>query len=177
MATITQPLRVEHRALLPRIEALRTAAKRVAASPIDGLTRTVDDAQGFLTPKLIPHAEAEDRALYPVVGRLMGAPHATRTMAHEHAEVIRLTRQLGVLRSQLTSRTLNSVLADELRRALYGLHAILKLHFAKEEEIYLPIFEARLSAPEAEKMFQAMERAAAEAKQRASSGSLIQGGR
>jgi hypothetical protein len=31
-----------------------------------------------------------------------------------------------------------------LRRILYGLYAIIKLHLAKEEEIYLPILELRL---------------------------------
>ena len=30
----------------------------------------------------------------------------------------------------------------ELRRLLYGLHALLKLHMAQEEESYLPLLEA-----------------------------------
>ncbi len=29
----------------------------------------------------------------------------------------------------------------DLRRTLYGLHAILRLHFAQEEEQYLPLLE------------------------------------
>jgi len=50
-----------------------------------------------------------------------------------------------------------------LRRVLYGLSAIIKVHFAKEEEVYLPILDARLSAAEASQMFEAMEKAAQEA--------------
>ena len=41
--------------------------------------------------------------------------------------------------------------------ALYGLYAIVKVHFAKEEEIYLPILEARLTPEEAARMFEEME--------------------
>jgi len=41
-----------------------------------------------------------------------------------------------------------------------------KLHFAKEEEIYLPLLDAKLTAEEAHAMFEAMEAAANEAKAR-----------
>jgi iron-sulfur cluster repair protein YtfE (RIC family) len=51
-----------------------------------------------------------------------------------------------------------------LRRVLYGLYALVKVHFAKEEELYLPLLDARLSPAEAEHMFADMEKAAKEAK-------------
>jgi hypothetical protein len=47
---------------------------------------------------------------------------------------------------------------------LYGLYAVVKLHFAKEEEVYLPILDARLTHEEASRMFEAMEMAAKQAK-------------
>jgi iron-sulfur cluster repair protein YtfE (RIC family) len=51
-----------------------------------------------------------------------------------------------------------------LRRVLYGLYAIIKLHLAKEEEIYLPLLEARLGTEEVQRMFEVMKRTAQEAK-------------
>ena len=36
---------------------------------------------------------------------------------------------------------------------LYGLYALVSLHFAKEEEIYTPILERSLSVAEADAMF------------------------
>jgi hypothetical protein len=51
-----------------------------------------------------------------------------------------------------------------LRRVLYGLYAIIKLHLAKEEEIYLPILEAHLHAEEVDRMVEAMERTVIEVK-------------
>jgi len=47
---------------------------------------------------------------------------------------------------------------------LYGLYTLVKVHFAKEEEVYLPLLDANLTPDEAIEMFEAMEKAAGEAK-------------
>jgi iron-sulfur cluster repair protein YtfE (RIC family) len=89
MITLTQPLRDEHRELLPHIELLRTVADAIGEVPIVSLRQGVDEAYIFLTSHLLPHAQAEERALYPVVGRLMGAPEVTATMSRDHIEIAR----------------------------------------------------------------------------------------
>lgn len=164
MATITQPLRDEHAGLLPRIETLRTAAEAAGTLSLPELLVQVDEAHEFLARQLIPHAEAEDRALYPVVGRAMGAVEATATMSRDHVEVGRLTDELASLRASVATGRAGEAETRDLRRVLYGLYALVRLHFAKEEEVYLPILDAKLSADEAAEMFQAMERAAASAR-------------
>ncbi|MBI2765883.1 MAG: hypothetical protein HYX53_08230 [Chloroflexi bacterium] len=50
------------------------------------------------------------------------------------------------------------------RRLLYGLYAVIKVHFAKEEEVYLALLDEALPPDEAADMFAAMEAAAATAK-------------
>lgn len=165
MATVTQPLRDEHKELWPNIEVLRTTADTVGEAPLEALQRGVDDAYDFLARHLIPHAQAEDRALYPVVQKVMGAPEATATMSRDHIEVGRLTEELGALRAQLAgAASISATQAKGLRRVLYGLYALVKVHFAKEEEVYLPLLDARLTAAEAQRMFETMEDAAREAK-------------
>jgi hemerythrin-like domain-containing protein len=164
--TVTQPLRDEHKALVPHIETLRTVGDSVGQAPIESLRRGVEDVFEFLRHHLIPHAEAEERALYPVVGQVMGAPDATATMSRDHVEVRRLTDELASLRSELSRPTLGEGQAKALRRVLYGLYALVKLHFAKEEEVYLPLLDARLSPDAARSMFEAMEQAAKQAKGR-----------
>jgi hemerythrin-like domain-containing protein len=164
MVTLTQPLRDEHKELLPHIELLQTVADTIGEAPITSLRRSVDEVYAFLTHHLLPHAQAEERALYPVVGRLMGAPEATATMSRDHVEVSRLTEELASLRSHLGDASVGASQLQALRRVLYGLSAIIKVHFAKEEEVYLPILDARLSAEEASQMFEAMEKAAQEVK-------------
>ena len=164
MVPLTQPLRDEHKELQPQIDLLRTAADSVGDAPISVLWQQVDAVYDFLTHHLIPHAQAEERALYPVVGKVMGAPEATATMSRDHVEVGRLTEELAALRGQRAGVTLGADQAKALRRVLYGLYALVKVHFAKEEEVYLPILEARLTPHEADTMFAAMEAAAHEIK-------------
>jgi hemerythrin-like domain-containing protein len=164
MIPLTQPLREEHKELLPHIEALRLAGDAVGVAPPEEVRHLVEEAYTFLTRHLIPHAQAEDRALYPVVERVMAAPGATTTMSRDHAEVRTLTAELGGLRYQLGALMLNEAQAEALRRVLYGLYALVRVHFAKEEEIYLPLLDARLTPDEANAMFEAMGTAAAEAK-------------
>lgn len=161
MASLTQPLRNEHRDLRPHIESLHLAADAVGTASPERLQQQVEEAYAFLTQHLIPHAYAEDEALYPVVARLMGAPEATATMRRDHVEVGRLTEELNSLRRELaTSATPTPELEQALRRVLYGLYAVVTLHFAKEEEVYLPLLDTRLTPDAARTMFTAMEVAA-----------------
>lgn len=161
---ITQPLREEHKELLPSIEQIRTVGDSVGEVSAEILKQNVEKVYEFLTRHLIPHAQAEDAALYPVVGKVMGAPEATATMRRDHVEVGALTDELGQLRAQLIGDSLNANQTKALRRVLYGLYALVKVHFAKEEEVYLPLLEARLTRDEAQEMFEAMEAAAHKAK-------------
>jgi len=166
MTGITQPLRDEHKELYPHVETLRMAADAVNES-LSSLAQTrIEEAYHFLTHQLIPHAEAEDKALYPMVQKAMGSPQATATMSRDHVEVGRLTEELGRLRVHKTQLWVTFDQAMSLRRVLYGLYALVKLHFAKEEEIYLPLLDAKLTPEEAKAMFENMEATAHEAKQR-----------
>jgi hemerythrin-like domain-containing protein len=161
MVTLTQPLREEHKELMPHIEMLRTVADAIGTMPIDTLRQHVYDVYMFLEHHLIPHAQAEEWALYPTVGRLMSAPAVTATMSRE---IGRLTEELASLKMQISGKSVSESQEKALRRVLYGLYAIVKLHFAKEEEIYLPLLDARLTPGEAQELFEAMETAAKEAK-------------
>ena len=164
MSHLTQPLRDEHKELFPHIERLRTVADAIGITPLSSLRQQIDEAYTFLSRQLIPHAQAEERALYPVVGKLMGALDATATMSRDHVAIGRLTEELGVLRASLESERLDASEVQALRRVLYGLSALVAVHFAKEEEVYLPLLDTHLSQEEARHLFAMMEQAAQEAK-------------
>ncbi len=166
MTTVTQPLHEEHQELLPQIERLRAIADFVGEAPLPLLKQGLDEVYDFLAHHLIPHAQAEERALYPVVQKVMGAPEATRTMVRDHIEIGRLTDERAMLRTELARTPVTSVQIQALRRVLYGLYTLVKVHFAKEEAVYLPLLDARLSPAEAHQMFAALESAAQEARQR-----------
>jgi iron-sulfur cluster repair protein YtfE (RIC family) len=164
MAALPQHVRDEHRELIARIELLRIVADSIGSAPIESIREGVGKAYIFLMHHLIPHAQAEEQVLYPTVGRLLRTLEATDTMSRDHLEVIRLTEELEALRLHLFFAPFTEPEEQALRRVLYGLYAIIKLHLAKEEEIYLPILEAHLHAEEVDRMVEAMERTVNEAK-------------
>ena len=166
MAALPERVRNEHSELLARIELLRTVADSVGSASTESIRESIGRAYTFLIQQLIPHAQAEEQVWYPAVGRLLRALEATDTMSRDHLEVIRLTEELETLHLHLFYAPLTEPDEQALRRVLYGLYAIIKLHLAKEEEIYLPLLEAHLPYEEVDRMVEAMERTVNEAKSR-----------
>src|SRR5512138_780956 len=164
MNTLTQPLRDEHKELFPHVDRIRQVAELIGEAPITEVRRGVEEVYDFLANHLKPHAEAEDAALYPVVQRVLGSPDATKTMSRDHVEVGRYIVELLTLKNDLTEQALTPEQATSLRRVLFGVYALVKVHFAKEEEVYLPILDQRLTPESAQEMFEQMEAAAHEAK-------------
>lgn len=164
MTNLTQPLRDEHKELFPHVDRIRQAAEWIGEAPLTEVRRAVEEVYDFLAYHLKPHAEAEDAALYPVVQQVLGSPDATKTMSRDHVEVGRYIEELASLKAELTDRPLTSAQATALRRVLFGVYALVKVHFAKEEEVYLPILERGLTPEAAREMFERMEAAAHEAK-------------
>src|SRR5512142_2256612 len=160
MNTLTQPLRDEHKELIPHIERILEVANSIPDASLEEIRAGVAKVYEFLAYHLIPHAQAEEAALYPTVQKVLGSPEATRTMSRDHVEVGRYVEELAELQNDPSPRDFKA-----LQRVLYGLYALVKVHFAKEEEVYLPILDERLSLEEARDMFEAMEEAAGRAKQ------------
>jgi hemerythrin-like domain-containing protein len=156
MPTRFLTLRDEHRELQAGLEVLRIAADAVGEAPLYQVRALVARAVEFLTGELLPRADAEERGLYPVVARLIGAPEATQTMAEDHLEVARLTVELEVLHAGIGRTRLPPAAAQELRRILYGLYALIAAHLGKEEKVFFPLVEGRLSRIEASRMLRAM---------------------
>lgn len=162
MNTLTQPLRDEHKELIPHIEQILGVANSLPDASLEQIRDGVKEAYEFLAYHLIPHAQAEEAALYPAVQKVLGSPEATLTMSRDHVEVGRYVEELAELQQDISPRNFKA-----LQRVLYGVYALVKVHFAKEEEVYLPILDERLSLEQAREMFEAMENAAGDAKQAA----------
>lgn len=163
MRTVVQFLADEHHALKPRVERMRQVADSVGSVPAAEVLGGLDDVLAFLTADLAVHAAAEETALYPTVGDILGSPDATATMTRDHAEIQKYAGELGDVRDAVVADGLDTAAECETRRLLYGLHALVMLHLAKEEEIYLPVVDDQLDQDEASRLVAAMEAAAAAA--------------
>lgn len=78
-------------------------------------------------------------------------------MSRDHVAVGELTEKLGRLVSQIHAPEIPQTLMAELRRVLYGLYTLLWVHFAKEQEIYVPILDDALTLEAAVGFFAEMK--------------------
>lgn len=155
----TQTLRQEHAEMSSYLEVMLRVADSVGMVPVPMMLHEVDNVCKFLTHELIPHARADEDVLLPLIERVTASPELTANMRRDHADVKRLAEQLIDLSGQLQVEPMNAFRANELRRLLYGLYAVLKLHFAKEEEIYLPVLDRKATPEEIAQVYGAMIKA------------------
>ncbi len=128
--------RAEHREFAPDLARIRTVADRLDTLEPALAKEELDRIRWFLLERLPKHEEEEEAAIYPVVARLMGGEDPMGSMERAHMEIEHLARVFGHLLSDLPDEGPASEDLVDLRRVLYGLHAILRLHFAQEEEAY-----------------------------------------
>lgn len=126
----------DHRHLRPGIAAIARLADHLETLP-DRDPRLTELVR-FLDEELLPHERDDERLLYPAIARTLGGTDPTATMSREHAEITELVRRVRLLTEEVRGHDspADAVALTDLRRALYELHAVLRLHFAQEEEDY-----------------------------------------
>jgi hypothetical protein len=148
-------------ALRVHADRLPAVADLIAEGSVDDLRTQLDAEHAFLTGQLIPHIEAVEAALYPELERITACCHSMAGMRREHQEIARLVGSIGRYRADLREGRLGPAEQTGLRRALYRLHAILKVHLA-EEALYVGVLQRNLSQEETDVLARAMDHALAE---------------
>ncbi len=133
---VGERFRAEHREFVPELQRIRNVADRLGTLPPDETRRELDRVREFLLERLPEHEEQEEAVVYPVVAQLMGGEDPLGSMARAHLEISHLARLFQQLVTDLPAEGPAADDLIDLRRVLYGLHAILRLHFAQEEEAY-----------------------------------------
>ncbi|GAA3342274.1 heavy metal translocating P-type ATPase [Amorphoplanes nipponensis] len=124
-------LYAEHRDVRPLVEQVRTVADALNRPPYD--LRPVRELLDHLEVRLLAHEHAEEAELLPIMARALGGVEATSGLSRTHAEI---EHQIGRLRRTVDDLVQEAEAEDvtDVRRLLYGLYAILRLHNAQEEE-------------------------------------------
>ena len=142
-AALTRRFRAEHRIIRADIEQLRIAADALTTDALAGpaAMARVRQAHTLLTGEIWPHENAEEADLYPALNRLLGGTDPTAAMSRAHAEIAYQIARLGRLIADIGDRAPDEADVADLRGALYGLYAILRLHTVQEDEAYLSLGE------------------------------------
>lgn len=138
--TMLKRFAAEHDELRDAIGQLRDTADQVVAGGDETVVAALTRVHSFLTDRILPHEHAEESQLYPALAQPLGSREATATMSRTHAEIQRLSDRIGTHLALAKIR--NEIQPDQvadLRACLYGLHAMLRLHFLQEEENYFSL--------------------------------------
>ena len=110
----TEAFREEHRHLVAHVDQIRAAGGEVVDLAPEEREALVGRILEFLRKTLVPHAEWE--------------------MSRDHVAIRRMIDALAEADPSNVTR---------LQELLYGLHALILVHFEKEEEVYLPLLDTQ----------------------------------
>jgi Hemerythrin HHE cation binding domain len=148
---------LEHHDRLERhLDALPPTGDMIGVAPLAELRPKVDEAAIFLTGLLLPHMEAAEHTLYPELERLLQNRHSMTPMRREHDEIRQLVAEFVRFQQRLDAGPLHTSEIVALRRVVFRLYAMLKVHLA-EEQLYLGILEHGVSDEAAKKLAAAMD--------------------
>jgi heavy metal translocating P-type ATPase len=123
----------EHAGLRQLADSLREGAEAIGPTP--AVLPALAAVEQRLRAELLPHQREEERALYPEAARRLGGLDPMAPLLRMHAEIETLAERIGVLLRLARDGGEWDGTAPELRRSLFALEALLRLHLAAEEEM------------------------------------------
>lgn len=154
--TLPQVAHEHHERILRRVDQLPAIADGLLTSKAGDIPQGLHETSTFLTGTLIPHVDAAERTLYPEMERMLQNRHSMTPMRREHAEVRRLVAEFTKLAAQVESGGAGIGRRLALRRVLFQLYAVVKVHLAEEDE-YLRIVEHGVATDVAERLAAALD--------------------
>lgn len=145
-----------HAALMPHVDRLLTLAEMVGRVECKALHQLYSEELGFVAGTLVPHMAAVEEALYGRLEALMGPRHTMAPMREEHEIVRGLIDELAQFEAHEDHCTWSEMEGLALRRALYRLHALLKVHLAEEEQ-YLAVLDRSLGVADKDALARALD--------------------
>ncbi|MGA7965133.1 MAG: heavy metal translocating P-type ATPase, partial [Gammaproteobacteria bacterium] len=131
-----EQLRTEHDHLMPFLDRLDAAARAVSDPEPEHVRPELEAVGEMLRTQLLPHERADEESLYPRLAGVLHGSDPLAAMSRTHREIFHLARLYSRLLEDLPPGPLPDFELGQLRRLLYSLSAILRLHFVQEEEIF-----------------------------------------
>ena len=162
-AMTVRRLHDDHTTLRPAVDALRATAEKVDTASIAEIRHAVEADRIYLQAELLPHIAAEEEVLYPALRTAMGSVTATVGMEHDHAQIRAYAAEIAAIDGDLADVTeLSAELASRVRRTFYGLYAVMRNHFDKEEAHYHPFLQRTLTTERQAQLAAALDAVAAQ---------------
>jgi len=154
--SLPQVAHEHHERLLHHVDQMPALADALLTARAEEVKAGLAEMSAFLSGTLIPHVDAAERTVYPELERMFQNRHSMAPMRREHEEIRKLVAVLGGLTRQLGENQVTIGRTLGLRRVIFQLYALLKVHLA-EEQAYLRIVEHGMDTDAADVMAAAME--------------------
>jgi hypothetical protein len=132
--------------LSPALERLRNLADQLDTFAPLQLREALVDVHHFLMTDLLEHERLDEEDIYPTIAAQLRGEDPLGAFSRTHQEIFHLARLLAFLIGDVTEAGPEPHDLPDIRRLLYSLHAVLRLHFAQEEELYQSVSEDDVAA-------------------------------
>ncbi len=125
----------EHGSLGVVLDRMRALADRLGDGDGPALRSELVAVEAELQ-RVLAHERADESLLHPEIAPLVGGRDPLAAISRAHREIAHLGRRFARGVAELSPDGPRAADVAELRPILYALEAILRLHFAQEDEIY-----------------------------------------
>ena len=121
------------------LEDLRRVALAVGTTDEATALASLREVAVRISEEVVPHEREDESQVYPDVAERLGGRDPLAPMSRTHQEIFHLASLLERIVSDASVDGFDDEDRSEARRILYALDAILRLHFAQEEELLASI--------------------------------------
>jgi heavy metal translocating P-type ATPase len=126
----------EHGTLAVVLDRLRATADRLGVAQDGRALRAELAALTRDLQRILEHERSDEADLHPKIAGMVGGRDPMAAISRTHREIAHLGRRFARIVQDLPPGGPDAGETAELRRVLYALEAILRLHFAQEDELY-----------------------------------------
>lgn len=151
MSETTEMIKAHHRSISRQLEQGVDAIVVTEADSFEERKDSFSAFVEFLTDDLMPHAEGEERSMYPAVRDLVCRyDNPLATMSLDHQAIIQRIDRLKETVSMLNGASPQdrAALLPEAKRLAIELGALVSVHLAKEEIALLPLMDEHMAEDE-----------------------------
>ena len=131
--SLPQATHEHHELLLEHVNRMPAVADQLLVFAPDAPRGGIAELSAFLRGTLLPHMESAERVVCPELERMLQNRHSMTPMRKEHDEIRRLVGELATLTADVRDGRLSLGRRLALRRVMFQLYALLKVHLAEEE--------------------------------------------
>jgi len=139
---LSRRLKAEHNLLIPKLDSIRETADALDAIPPEEALIALKATQALLNEEILPHEADDENEIYPQMAEILPGEDPMASMSRTHREIFHMVDVFERQMADLQPNGPDPADIRDLRRTLYGLHAILRLHFDQEEELYLTLHDS-----------------------------------